>query len=114
MLAGADDVERLAEAGRRGGQLARAVQGRERGLGDAHQTSLGRAELFQCQAENDRVEPHQLGEGPPGLLVREDFREQVHAEPGRAVLLVGSQWEPGEPGASEHTESFGSGQPGFR
>ncbi len=53
-LADADDVEGIAEAGRGGRHLARAVQGREHGLRDTHPPpgrragrSAGWAQAFQ-------------------------------------------------------------------
>jgi hypothetical protein len=118
--AGADDVERLDEAGRGGGQLARAVQGGEGGLGHAYQAAgrrrgraggrrRGRAQPLQGEPEQDRVELHELRERPPGSFAGEDFGHQVHAEPGHAVRLVGGERKPGDPRAGEDGERLARG-----
>jgi len=43
------------------------------------------------EPEQNRVELHQLRERAPGPFVGEDLGHQVHAEPGRTVLLVGGE-----------------------
>jgi hypothetical protein len=99
-------VERLAEARRGGGELARAVQRGEGGFGDPHETA-SRVEAFEGEPEQDRVDPHELRERPAGVVVGEDFREQVAAEPGVLAVAVGGQREPGDPGAGEGGQRVG-------
>jgi hypothetical protein len=97
LLAGADDVEGLDEAGRGGGHLAGAAEEGEGGLGQPHQAGAGRRrpEPLERQPEHDRVELHELRERSPDAVVGEDLGQQVPAEAGRATPLLGREREPG-------------------
>jgi hypothetical protein len=111
VLAGADDVERLGEAGRGRCELARAVESGERHLGQTDQPAGGPRgrQPFQGEPEDDRVELHQLGERAPGRFVGEDFRHQIHPEPGGGVPRLGDQRKLGHPGTGERAERFTAG-----